>query len=108
MAQAAIDEAEIGKAFEALGLSGQATEAEVRAAYLARIQLFPPDREPEKFETVRDAYDLLRDPRTRARRVLADPEAIKPLADLVKNLPSQTRRFVGPEPWLAILKERRS
>ncbi len=88
-----------------LGVGPDAGDKEVRAAYLKMIKIFPPDRSPERFERVRDAYELLRDPRQRARWMLrsADPEA--PLASLLQEL-SAERRFTGPGPWLAALGER--
>jgi len=86
-----------------LGVPIEATEEEVRAAYLSKVKEHPPERSPEEFERIRDAYDALRDPRRRAARVLAvDPGA--PLVSLLDGLPPR-REFVGPDPWLAALKE---
>jgi curved DNA-binding protein CbpA len=87
---------------EVLGVSLEAGEAEIRAAYLRKVKEFPPDHSPEEFEKVRDAYEVLRDPRSRARDMLlsVDPEA--PLASLFAV---RTRRnFTGPRPWLEVLK----
>jgi curved DNA-binding protein CbpA len=88
-----------------LGLAPEAGDAEIRAAYLARVKEHPPDRSPEQFERIRDAYNLLRDPHRRAQRQLlwADPQA-----KLVSLLPrdSDHRRFVGPEAWRAVLREK--
>jgi len=88
-----------------LGLAHDAGDEEVRAAYLAKVKEHPPDRSPEQFERIRDAYDLLRDPRRRAQRQLlwADP-----LAKLTSLLPNDAdhRRFVGPAPWQAVLREK--
>lgn len=90
-----------------LGVSAGATEAEVRAAYLERVRLHPPDREPEQFERVRDAYEQLRDPRLRARQALEGPDPAAPLADLFAGA-KPARRHAGPGPWLAVLKEGRT
>jgi curved DNA-binding protein CbpA len=88
---------------EVLGVSSEAGEEEIRAAYLRKVKEFPPDHAPEQFEKVRDAYDVLRDPRRRARdMLLADPQA--PLASLFPVRPQ--RRFTGPQPWLEVLKGR--
>lgn len=91
--------------WEILGLSPEAGDAEIRAAYLAKVKQYPPDRMPEDFERVRDAYGVLRDPRRRAESLLlaVDPDA--PVASLLDGA-APIRRFVGPELWLAILKER--
>ncbi len=47
---------------ELLGISQNATDEEIRAAYLLKVRECPPDRAPEKFEKIRDAYEILRDP----------------------------------------------
>jgi curved DNA-binding protein CbpA len=86
-----------------LGVTPGASEDEIRAAYLRQVKEHSPERDPEGFERVRDAYAVLRDPQRRTQRLLlaADPEA--PLASLLEGRPAE-RRFVGPEPWLAVLK----
>jgi curved DNA-binding protein CbpA len=90
---------------QVLGIPPEAGDEEIRAAYLRKVKEFPPDRAPREFEKVRDAYEALRDPRRRARQLLcADPK--QPLASLLEGRVSE-RRFTGPEPWLAILKEPR-
>jgi hypothetical protein len=90
---------------EILGVAPNAGDAEIRAAYLRKVKENPPDRAPELFERVRDAYELLRDPRRRALQVLlaADPNA--PLVSLLPASPTE-RRFTGPGPWLAVLREK--
>ena len=90
--------------WDILGLPPEAGDAEIRAAYLAKVKEHPPDRMPEEFERVRDAYDVLRDPRRRAEALLlaVDPDA--PVASLLDGV-KPTRRFVGPELWLAVLKK---
>jgi curved DNA-binding protein CbpA len=87
-----------------LGVSADAGDAEVRAAYLEQVRLHPPDREPEVFERIRDAYGLLRDPAARASQILSGPDPTAPLADLLKGHKSQ-RRFIGAQLWLDALKE---
>ena len=54
---------------------------------------------------MRDAYELLRDRRRRSQHTLfsCDPEA--PLESLLDGKDND-RQFVGPGPWLAVLKER--
>ncbi len=89
-------------AIEILGVAAKASEEEIRAAYLLKVKEFPPDRAPEEFERIRDAYDALRDPRERARALLLASER-GPLASLTEN--SRPRRiFAGPEPWREVLK----
>lgn len=95
------------KAREVLGVGANATDEQVRAAYLGKVREHPPDRDPEMFERVRDAYDQLRDPLLRARQVLGGPSPLASLPSLFEPGKS-SRRFVGPGPWLDALKERRT
>jgi curved DNA-binding protein CbpA len=53
---------------EVLGISRDATDEEIRAAYLQKVREHPPDRSPEQFEQIRDAYEVLRDAERRSRR----------------------------------------
>ena len=91
--------------YAVLGLGPGAEDEQIRTAYLAKLKQFPPDKSPAEFERVRDAYELLRDRRRRAKHTLfsVNPEAsLESLLDGVDN----DRQFVGPGPWLAVLKER--
>jgi curved DNA-binding protein CbpA len=88
-----------------LGLSLEADDEEVRVAYLRKVREFPPDRCPVEFERVRDAYELLRDRRGRARHLLFSCAPESPLESLLDGVADE-RKFVGPEPWLAVLKEK--
>ena len=86
-----------------LGVSPEAGDEEIRAAYLRKVKEYPPDRAPREFERVRDAYETLRDPRRRTLHLLsANPK--QPLVSLLDGRVSE-RRFTGPEPWLAVLRE---
>jgi curved DNA-binding protein CbpA len=91
--------------YAVLDIGPDADDERIRAAYLAKLKQFPPDRSPSEFEQVRDAYELLRDRRKRAQHTLfsANPEA--PLESLLDNV-GKHRHFAGPGPWLAVLKER--
>jgi curved DNA-binding protein CbpA len=88
-----------------LGVAPDATDEQIRAAYLRKVKEFPPDRNPVEFEQVRDAYELLRDRRQRIRHFLfaIDPRAS--VESVLDHDPS-ARKFVGPEPWLAVFKEK--
>ena len=90
-----------------LGVSAEADEAEIRRAYLEKVRQHPPDRDPDLFERVRDAYDRLRDPRLRARQVLAVPDPLSLLSGFLGQ-EKFSRKFVGPAPWVSVLKEKRS
>jgi curved DNA-binding protein CbpA len=87
-----------------LGVADNATDEQIRAAYLAKLKQFPPDRSPVEFEQVRDAYQLLRDRRQRFRHFLFSLDPFAPLPAILEG-DRKRRNFVGREPWLAVLKE---
>jgi curved DNA-binding protein CbpA len=91
--------------YRVLGLGLEAGDEQIRAAYLAKLKQFPPDRAPVEFEQVRDAYELLRDRRSRAQHTLFSVDPYAPLESLLDRTENQ-RRFAGPGPWLAVLKEK--
>jgi hypothetical protein len=79
-------------AMELLGVAAAASEA--------------PDRDPERFEQIRDAYNCLRDPTARARLVLEGPDPSAPLASILQK--AEPRRcFVGSQLWMGVLVEKR-
>jgi uncharacterized protein (DUF1786 family) len=86
-----------------LGVAANATEEEIRAAYLSKVREFPPDRSPEKFERIRDAYDTLRNPRQRAKAMLLSSDFAAPLVSLIDGYKPR-RVFAGPQPWREVLK----
>ena len=87
---------------EVLGIPPNASDEETRLAYLNKVKEHPPDKSPEQFEKIRDAYETLRDPRRRARHLLLPDDPLPPLSSLI---PSEgPRRFAGPQPWLEVLK----
>ena len=85
-----------------LGVSVQADDQEIRRRYLQKVKEYPPDRAPEQFERVRDAYENLRDPRRRSRLMLV---AVDPQVELVSLLDDEkgARRFVGSVAWWTAL-----
>ena len=90
---------------EILGVPPDAGDERIREAYLQKVKENPPDGEPVAFERIRDAYEILRDPRRRALYMFlsADPHA--PLLSLLPAS-SQERKFTGPDAWLAVLREK--
>ena len=88
---------------EQLGVPANATGEDIRAAYLAKVKEFPPDRSPVEFEKIRDAYDNLRDPRRRAKAMLISTDINIPLVSLADNIKSR-RNFAGKQPWIEVIK----
>ncbi len=86
-----------------LGVASDADDQAIRQAYLEQVRLHPPDKQPEQFERIRDAYEILRDEQTRAARILwaADPvEALTHFADHRKRV----RHFAGPKLWIEAMR----
>lgn len=88
---------------EILGVPANASEEEIRSAYLVKVKEFPPDRSPEEFERIRDAYETLRDPRKRAKAMLLSTDFAAPLVSLIADHKPR-RIFAGPQPWREVLK----
>ena len=65
-----------------LGIDETADDEVVRAAYLAAVRRSPPDRDPEGFRRVREAYDAVRDEERRLALRLFGPA---PLDSLLAN-----------------------
>ena len=49
-----------------LNLSPDADETAIRAAWRAALQAAPPERDPARFQAVQEAYNAIRDARSRA------------------------------------------
>ncbi len=88
---------------EILGVPANASDEDIRAAYLSKVKEFPPDRSPEEFERIRDAYDSLRDPRQRAKAMLLSTDFDAPLVSVIEGQKPR-RIFAGPQPWREVLK----
>jgi hypothetical protein len=56
-----------------LGLQEQVTDSEVTDAYHAALRRHPPEREPERFAVISEAYESIRTEEARVRRRLFPP-----------------------------------
>jgi DnaJ-class molecular chaperone len=52
--------------FATLGVDENAGDEPIRRRYLELVRAWPPDREPEKFQALREAYEAISGPRQRA------------------------------------------
>ena len=46
--------------FELLDVAESASNDEIKAAFLAKVREFPPERAPREFQAIRDAYELIK------------------------------------------------
>jgi curved DNA-binding protein CbpA len=88
--------------YQVLDIPRTATDAEIKKAYFAKVRLFPPEREPEKFKEIRAAYDALRTPEARAGVDLFLLHFPQPY-QAYKRSPAFDLAF-HPEDWLQLAK----
>ena len=87
--------------FVVLGLSPNASEAEIRARYLELVKQHPPDHDPERFQEIRKAFEGARDPLAVAVRLtqVPDPDEKPPewydvLREAERRPPAMTPAFL--------------
>lgn len=51
--------------YDVLRVSPEATDEDIRKAYLAMVRLYPPEQEPERFRQISAAYSLIKDEKSR-------------------------------------------
>lgn len=52
--------------YAVLKLDRKADDSAIKKAYFRLVRQYPPEQEPEKFQEIRAAYDLLRTPESRS------------------------------------------
>jgi curved DNA-binding protein CbpA len=79
--------------FDVLGLTKDASEAEIRQRYLELVRAFSPERAPERFAAIHAAYRALRDPTARLESQLFSIECESDSLDsLVRDLRQRLRQ----------------
>ncbi|MFN0317449.1 MAG: DnaJ domain-containing protein [Burkholderiales bacterium] len=71
--------------YRVLGVSHDAGDESIRDAYLAAIRACPPERDPQRFEQVRKAYEAISTQRDRVAHALFDT-SIPPAQEVVSIL----------------------
>jgi curved DNA-binding protein CbpA len=62
--------------YEILEVAEQATDSEIKQAYLQKVKLNPPDRDHEKFQQLHSAYESIKNVTSRENHALFNyPEA---------------------------------
>jgi len=89
--------------YETLGLSRQADEKEIRGRYLDLVRQFPPDRAPERFASIRAAYEQLRDPVVRLRSLLFSVGKEDSISTMIVEVRNQLRNSRIPTKTLLAL-----
>ncbi len=78
--------------FAVLGLPVDSDDAAIRRRYLELVRQFPPEKNPERFAAVRQAYDLLRDDPTRWHYRLFEAGQKESIEALIEELQCRSLR----------------
>jgi curved DNA-binding protein CbpA len=90
--------------YQVLGLPPESDDEAIRRRYLELVRQFPPERHPERFAAVRQAYESLRDLNTRLRHRLFEAGRNDSVDAIIEELACRTpRRRLSLETLLSIL-----
>jgi curved DNA-binding protein CbpA len=78
--------------YAVLGLAGDSDDDTIRRRYLQLVREFSPERHPEKFAAVRQAYESLRDLSTRLRYRLFEAGKNESVEAIIQELACRTSR----------------
>lgn len=79
--------------YEILGVNAQATDEEIKKAYLAKVREFPPEQAAEAFQRIRQAYERIMTQKDRLRYALFGAGPPDVAAELLRGLgEAQTQR----------------
>ena len=110
-AQALAKERKIGRRmsdpYATLGLSAGCGEGDVRRRYLELVRQHPPDRAPERFAEIHDAYEKLRDPVLRMESALFDLDSLGTIVETIADVRRRLRTSRIPTQTLLSLAEAR-
>lgn len=79
-----------------------ASDETIHQAYLEAVRQYPPDKEPEHFQRIRDAYEMIKTCEDRTKINLFGMEAFQSLSDV---LPDGAKRLrSGSEMWISMIE----
>jgi curved DNA-binding protein CbpA len=78
--------------FEVLNLSADSDDDTIRRRYLELVRQFPPERSPEQFAAIRQAYESLRDLTARLRYRLFEAGQKESVESLIQELECRSQR----------------
>lgn len=89
-----------------LGLAPDADEAALRQRYLELVRQYPPEKSPQKFAEIREAYEQLRDPVARVQRQVFQVRSNETLDDVIADVRSRVQAARIPTETLLSLAEK--
>jgi curved DNA-binding protein CbpA len=91
--------------YTVLGLPADSDDETIRRRYLELVKEFSPERHPEKFGAVRQAYECLRDEGKRLRYRLFEAGKDESIEAIIKEISCRSSRpRVSLEKLLSLLK----
>jgi len=97
------DQKSISHYFRVLGLSQGAGDGEIRERYVALVKEHPPDRDPEGFKEIQNAYERLKDLPARLEALLFEYDHTPDSQAFQRELMTDGMR--QPIPLLEILRK---
>ena len=92
--------------YKVLGLPAESDDTAIRKRYLTLVKQFPPEQHPEKFASIRAAYESLRDLTTRVRYRLFEAGKNESLDSIIEELECPTtRRRVSLQTLLSLVRK---
>ena len=80
--------------YHILEISSQASADEIKQAYFRLVRKYSPEKEPERFQQIRVAYNTLSDPKARENY-----DAMQKHGDEIKDLIDQAEKNIQLEQW---------
>ncbi len=91
-------------AYAILGLPADSDDETIRRRYLELVRRFSPERHPERFAAIRQAYESLRNLDTRVRHRLFEAGRSESVEAIIEELACQTpRRRLSLQTLLTVL-----
>lgn len=78
--------------YDVLGLPPDADDEAIRRRYLELVRENPPERAPEKFAAVRNAYEQLKDLETRLKKRLFEVDKHLTIGSIIEELACTSSR----------------
>jgi curved DNA-binding protein CbpA len=78
--------------YEVLNLPADAEDETIRRRYLELVRQFSPERHPEKFAAIRQAYEGLKDVHTRLRHRLFETGQHESVTAIIEELACRSQR----------------
>jgi curved DNA-binding protein CbpA len=92
--------------YTVLGLAADSDDEAIRRRYLELVRAYSPERHPEKFAAIREAYESLRDLDTRLRYRLFEAGKNESIEAIIEEVSCRgSRRRVSLESLLSLIKQ---